>query len=346
MGRRPIAIREAGALTREKTIVLAIVVQLLVAGFSSILFVGLVGLYDPGPGTPPVRVGVAGNASPSLTPVLRDGGGTDPVTYESQAAARAAFDRGRVDAMMYATVNRSGVVHVTAVAPDGAFRTTLVVVELRDALARLERSLRTRYGDRLVREPVAMPDPGSGSQLFSLAYTVLLPLLVLLPVFIGGSIAVDSLAEELERGTVELLRVSPVSPNAIFDGKALAAIGSAPIQAAAWIALLHLNDTPVGYPLTLLVVVTAYTTVAVGVGLVLAAAVPRRRDAQLLYSLAILIVLAVATLTPASPVNVIAKLGIASPTPGTWAAVAGSVLAAGLAYGVARITVVQTLTRS
>lgn len=343
MASRQIAKREANAITREKTIVLAILVQLLVAGFSSILFVGLVGLYDPGPETGVVRVGVAGNATPSLHAALEDSSGTTPVTYASRSGARTAFEQGSVDAVMYGTVNASGVVHVTAIAPEGAFRTTLVVVELRDALGRLERILRRQYADRLIREPIPVPQRGTGSQLYSLAYTVLVPLLVLLPAFIAGSIAVDSLAEEIERGTMELLRVSPATPTAIFDGKAVTAIASAPVQAVAWIALLHLNGTSVGYPGTILVVVTAYTTVAVALGMAIGAAVPRRRDAQLLYSFATLVVLAVATVTPASPVNVIAKLGIATPTPVTWVAVLASVIVAGLAYLLSRRTVVDTL---
>jgi len=46
--RLTIAKRELQVLGREKTIVLALVIQLFVASFSGFLVVGLVSLYDPG----------------------------------------------------------------------------------------------------------------------------------------------------------------------------------------------------------------------------------------------------------------------------------------------------------
>jgi len=49
-GGRPrirIALRELSTLKSEKTIVLALLIQLVIAAFSSFLVVGLVSLYDP-----------------------------------------------------------------------------------------------------------------------------------------------------------------------------------------------------------------------------------------------------------------------------------------------------------
>ena len=59
-----VARRDLASLSREKTIVLALAIQLFIAAFSSFLLVGLVSLYDPAsaPGGD-IDVGVAGNAS-------------------------------------------------------------------------------------------------------------------------------------------------------------------------------------------------------------------------------------------------------------------------------------------
>lgn len=341
MRRTRIALREAAALRREKTIVLAILVQVLVAGFSSFLFVGLVGLYAPGGGT--VAVGVAGNATPELRTAIAAGEGTTAVIFDNRTTAVAAFDRRAVDALLLGPINASGTVHVTAVAPAGDFRTTLVVVELRDTLARLERQLRIAYTDRLHREPLAMPAPGTGSALYGLGYTVLLPMLVFLPAFIAGSIAVDSIAEELETNTLDLLRVTPLTPAEIIDGKALTTIGSAPLQAIAWLGLLTVNGTTVAHPVTVVVLVTGYATVATALGTAIATFTPRRRDAQLLYSASVLLVVGIATQAPESPVNTIAKLGIGTPTQATWGSVAATVTVALGGYALARWVVTTAI---
>ncbi|MFB6153671.1 MAG: ABC transporter permease [Halodesulfurarchaeum sp.] len=335
MRRLRLARRELASLRREKTVVLAVVVQLAVAAFSSFLFVGLVALYSPagaaGAGVT-VDIAVTGNATDRVAPIVADGGARRVSTFGNRTRAVGAFRDGRVDAVMIATLQPAGNVTIQAIAPDGDFRTTLVVVQLRDALGALERTLRADYSDRLRRDPVPVPPEGEGSPFFGFAYTVPVPLLVLMPAFISGSIAVDSLTEELERGTLELLRVAPVTAGEIIDGKSIAAIGIAPLQAVAWLALLALNGTPVAHPAVLAGLVGAFATILVGIGALLAVGVGDRRSAQLLYSLGALALVALATLLPEGPVNAIAKLAIDSPTPVTWAVVGGLFMLAVASY--------------
>ena len=102
----------------------------------------------------------------------------------------------------------------------------------------LERAERTDRLESLESSPIALPGTPRESPYFGFTYTVLLPLLLFLPAFISGSIAVDSITEEIEQGTLELLRVSPLSLGEIVDGKAAAMAGLAPLQAALWLLLL------------------------------------------------------------------------------------------------------------
>lgn len=334
-----LAQRELASLRAEKTLVLAILVQLAVAAFSSVLFVGLVSLYAAGgaAGTGVVvDVGVTGNATDDIAPVVADDRSRTVSRFENRSEALDAFGDGDVDAVLVGTLQPAGNISVEAIAPEGDFRTTLVVVQLRDALASLERSLRDRYADRLVREPVQMPDPVGGSPFFGFAYTILVPLLVLMPAFISGSVIVDSITEEIDRGTLDLLRVAPVSPGDIIDGKALAATIIAPLQGVAWLLLLAANGTNVGRPIVLLLILTALAMLFIAVGAALAVTVRERRSAQFLYSMASLGLVALGTVLPEGPINVIAKFAIGSPTPGSWLIVAAVVLAALLGYGLTR----------
>ncbi|MFB6069738.1 MAG: ABC transporter permease [Halanaeroarchaeum sp.] len=329
-----LARRELGSLRAEKTIVLALVIQLFVAAFSSFLVVGLVSLYDPGStqGAYTVEIGVSGNASEDLAPVVARGESRTVRVYDTREAALEAFRQREVDAVLLANYRPSGRAVVRAIAPEGDFRTTLVVVQLKDALSAFERERRIALQSRLQTDPLPVPRTPSSNPYFGFTYTVLVPLLAFLPAFISGSIAADSLAEEIERGTLELLQVAPLSTAHIVDGKAIAMVGLAPAQVALWLGFLSLNGTTVAHPLAILVLVTALAGVLVVLGAGLAIGIGVRREAQLLYSLAALVLFGLTAFLPENPANVVAKLAIGSSTTTTFVTVGGLAVAAVLGY--------------
>ena len=332
-----IARRDLAALSSEKTIVLAIVIQLFVAGFSSFLVVGLVSMYDPTSiegGS--VGVGVAGDEDGDLVRSLAEVDGIDAVQYGDGGDALEHFQRNELDAVLLATRTDDGRIHVQAIVPDSGVRSTLVVTRLRDGLQHVERTERSSMEHRLEVQPLDLPEGGSASPYFGFTYTVLVPLLIFLPVFISGSIAVDSVSEELDRGTLELLLAAPVTILDVVDGKLLAAAGLAPLQAALWLGLLHANGIAVGNVLAILLLVTATAAAVVAIGLAIALLAPDRRQGQIVYSVGVLSVFVVAGLLPEQPANTVAKLAIDSPTTTTWLLVAGYVLGGFLALALVR----------
>lgn len=314
-----IARRELAALKSEKTIVLALLIQLFVAAFSSFLVVGLVSMYDPSSiEGQEIAVGVSGEAADDLVAAIEGVDGVAAIDYDDPSQADSAFQRGAVDASLVATRSEGGQLQVRATVPDEGVRSTVIVVQVREALQELERVERAEHADRLSFDPIALPPEGDASPYFGFTYTVLVPILLFLPVFISGSIAVDSISEERERGTLELLRTAPVTLTGIVDAKLLAAAGLAPAQAALWLALLRLNGIAVENVLPLLAVVTALAGAIVALGLAVALLSPDRRQGQLVYSVGVLAAFVVAGLLPEHPANTIAKLAIDSPTTTTW----------------------------
>jgi ABC-type Na+ efflux pump permease subunit len=330
--RLTIARRELATLRSEKTIVLALLIQLFIAAFSSFLVVGLVSLYDPGSIEGyETTVGVTGDATDDLLRVVDEQGSMSGVAYNSQASARAAFERGEVDAVLL-TDRRDGRVFVTATAPDGNVRTTIVVVQLREALSTFERAERDRRSAVLAATPLDLPPRSGSTPYYGFSYTVLLPLLCFLPVFISGSITVDSVTEEVDRGTLELLRVVPVSTVDIVDGKVWAAVVLAPAQAGLWLALLAFNGTTVRHPVAVLLVVAALALLVVTLGAIIALLAPDRRAAQFLYSVGILVAFGGTTLLPLNPINTVARLAVDSVGPTYPLLVAGYLALGGGAY--------------
>lgn len=337
MGRRfVVARRDLDAISREKTIVLALLIQLFVAAFSSFLVVGLSTLYDPTSieSEATIDVGVTGD-SEELLAVAQEQPGLRARAYRSTSNAMADFRERRLDAVLQVHRTDGGVLEVDATVAEG-FRTTLVVVQLRQALETLERTERTERRGQLDAEVVPLPDDGTASPYFGFTYTILLPLLLFLPAFISGSLAVDVITEEIERGTLTMLRVTPASLTEIVDGKAGAMAALAPAQAALWIALLWFNGIAVANVPALLVFVAALALAVVTLGVVMGLATAERQRAQLLYSMAILVLFGGAAVLPEHPANTAALLAIDSATTTTWTLLAGYVALAVGGYALAR----------
>jgi len=334
LSKTTIAGRELRSLSREKTILLAVLIQLVIAGFSSFLVVGVTSMYEPGAAEDDIVVGVTGEEADALVAAAGSVDGLAARGFDDRADARVAFDDGRVQATAHAT-RAEGRTAVRIEAPQASVRKTLVVVQLRAALKELERTERTDREAFLTNPPLALPPSVDASPYFGFPYTILVPLLVFLPVFVSGAIVVDSLTEEVERGTMELLRVTPASLLDIVDGKAGVMAALTPIQVALWLALLTVNDIAIANVAPVLAIATAFAALAVAFAVVLAVAIPVRQRAQLTYSFGMLAAFAALALLPEHPATTIARFAIDSPAPVTYVHLAAYVVAA--AVGVAAV---------
>lgn len=298
-------------------------------------------MYDPGSVSENVvlEFGVTGDAGEELRSVATRGDSRRVTYFEDPTAARAAFRQGAIHGLLDARRAENGQVQIVAIVPEGSLRTTLIVVQVKEILADYERTRRGELAHRLDYEPVQTPLDPAASPYFGFSYTVLVPLLVFLPVFISGSIAVDSIVEELERGTMELLRVAPVTVLQIVDGKLLATGVLAPVQAAIWLALLSMNGTAIAHNWSIVVFVTAATIVVVSLAALVAITFRDRSQAQFLYSMLVMVVFGIAYLLPANPANVVARLAIGSPDATTPVTVVASLIVAVAAALVGRVFV-------
>ena len=337
-----IAGREISSLSREKTIVLALLIQLFIAAFSSFLVVGLTSLYDPSAGGAEIEVGISGDQQEKLLAVATETQGVDPTSYEESADAIAAFERGELNAVLTTRTvetDRGTRIAVDAEVPAESLETTVIIVRLRELLLDFEREERALRSGALDFQPVEMPPEGTGddfTQYFTFTYTILLPLLLFLPPFISGSVVVDSITEELERGTLELLRVSPVSLTDIVDGKAAGMILLAPLQAVLWIGLLWVNGITIANVGVLLLLVTVVATLTTVLGVFLGLLTGTRQQAQLLYSTLVLLLFGSAAVLPEHPATTAALLAVDSPTTGTFLHVGGLTLVAVVGFIVVR----------
>jgi ABC-type Na+ efflux pump permease subunit len=299
-------------------------------------------LYDPSTiegDAAGLDFGVSGEYQDRLEAAAAEAGGASTVGFEDETTALEAFDDGDVDAVLHSRRVETGDgsrIDVSATVPAEDLRTTVIIVQIRSMLNELERTERADRSRFLEFESRPLPDEDGSSPFFGFTYTILLPLLLFLPAFISGSVVVDAITEEIERGTLELLRVAPVSMTDIVDGKSTAMILLAPLQAVLWLILLQVNGISIANIPFLLLFVTALATITVVVGVLLGLITRRRRKAQLLYSMIVLLLFGVSTLLPEQPASTVALLAVDSATDTTLLHVAGFTVVAVLLYATAR----------
>jgi len=210
---------------------------------------------------------------------------------------------------------------ITVLVADGDPVTTLHVTRLKGLLQDYEQQLRQQEAGRLETQLLVL-EPGPAAKPIAFAYATLLPLLVLVPVFLAGSIAGDAFSQEVQQRTLLLLRSTPARVADIVGGKLLVAVLLAPLQVALWLALYAANGFVVHNAVLLLAFATALALLLAAVGLAIAVWVRNEGQTQAAYAF-VAIGLGVASLAlPRDPLNTIAWLATGAMDAATWATLA------------------------
>lgn len=301
--------KELRSVARERTIMIAIVIQLFIASFSSALLIGLLSLYDPDSigvyARPNITVGFLGSANDPMIRFLRERG-VRAAYFVAPADAERAFAAGRLDAILIAPEDRGGAVEMQLFLPQAEARSSLILMILQDPLKRYENYLREQRGIQVRYTDLRGLPPTT----FEFLYSIIIPVLMFFPAFVAGSMVVDSLSEELENNTLETLLSAPVSLTMIVGAKIVAAILLAVLQCVAWLALLRLNRIAlenVGLVLALAAIVAGIITVA---SAFVATVFKTREQSQFVYSLFILVAGSAGYLLDLAPIKLMTRLAI------------------------------------
>ena len=311
--------RELRSITKEKTIMFAIIVQFFIASFSSIILVGIMAFYDPssiGENTNVhIRAGVVtGQPMPysddmeALITYLDDGG-VRVREYEAMAGAQDAFERGRVDTVLSMQKNAAGVVDMQLVMPELDTKKTVVFMVLDKPLKQFENYLREASGVELLYADTG----GEPNTTHEFLYSLIVPILMLFPALIAGSIVIDTIAEEFENKTFDTLAAAPVSLFQVVGSKVSAAVVTAGIQMVMWVGLLRLNDIVIenaGLVIALGIVVASAISVLTAV---MALYFKDRERTQFVYSIILVLLIAGSYFLDPSPFGLITRLAAGDP---------------------------------
>ena len=308
--------RELKSITREKTIMLAIVIQLFIASFSSVIVTGLMAFYDPGSigqtSKMAVIVGVVDQTGGPLVPILKQEN-LRVRSLPDTATAEKAFLNGLVDAVLMVPEDTGDVVNMKLMLPELDSRSTVITMVLKEPLKKYEEFLRQQNGIMMNYTNLnARPDTS-----YEFLYSLILPILMFFPALLAGSIVIDTVSEEIENKTLDTLRSAPVSLNQILGAKVCTAIITVLLQCSAWALLLGLNNVHIAnLGLVLLLSVTVGTIVSVGAAAASLYFKDRER-AQFAYSMTLVVMVGLSYLVSPSPFSLMARLATGSHYTGT-----------------------------
>lgn len=324
---------------------LALLLQVFIAAFSSFLLVGLVNLYDPGQAEAEIDSPIAYVGPGPFAEYLQNASDLRVVVAEQQRA-HDLFHEGRVDAVveeLYET--RDGIRTINMLLPEGELRTTLLVTLVKEHLKEYERLLREEREQEIQATVVYVQGARDASPYFAFAYALLVPVLMIVPAFLSGAIAADAITQELQTRTIELLKASPAGGRGIFLGKVIAPIVLAPLQGALWVVLFALNGITVHHAVPLLLHVTSITCLLVAAAVFFGLTLRKQGDAQVAYSLLVLLLFGASYLLPQPTLATMARLAVGSLTSLEWTAILGTGAAAAAVLAAASLAAPRLLQR-
>jgi ABC-2 type transport system permease protein len=326
-----IAKKEFRGLFTERTILLAVLLQLFIALFSYFLMVGLTSMYDPSSLSQyshyRYSVGYAGNDSEVLT-YLRQS--PDFRVYKMNlSTAVAALGERKLAAVIYApdtAPDAQGPVTITLYTLENDLQSAIVDVKLKDIFLHYESDLRQVRASRISEQPLPlqMPLSKSGGDFYEFVYGLLIPLLVFMPAIISSALIIDLITEEYQHDTLETLISTPVTFSEMVWGKVLACWILVPIQAGAWLVLLVINGIAIdNAPLILLQVVVS-SLILILLGTLTALHYRERTAAQFIFSTALVVVILFTLSLPANPMNLLTRLAVGTAGPEQWVVLAAT----------------------
>ncbi len=300
-------LRELRAIGREKTIMLAIIIQFFLASFSSILLIGVMSFYNPETIASNTRirvnVGVVGDTSSELIGFMRERK-LRVVPLGDEAVAERAFKSGVIDAVVYIPEGEGGVKEITLILPEMDAMQTVILMVLKEPLENYENYLRRESGVSLRYTNVGGESPAN----YEFLYTLIVPILMLFPCFIAGSIVVDSVAEEIEHKTFDTLRAAPIGFNGIFAAKTGAAVLIALVQCAMWVLLLRLNGLIIENAALVLLLAFCIAAFISFLAAAISLYFKDRERAQFTYSIVFIVLAGLSYFMEPAPYNLITRL--------------------------------------
>ena len=333
--------KELRAIRAEKTIILAILLQVFIAMFSSFLMVGLSAMYNPDMYKSVSGIqyavgfvdaglyfesdlsevygslyteGVELDFTPSnqrLFDLLEEDREFVPYPMVLQTALASLQERKLAAVLYVPEPDPTGMsaLFLTLYTINNDLQSTVIEAKMQELFMQYERELRELKIDRLESVPLPLDfGRGRGGDFYEFLYLLLIPLLLFMPAIISAGLVIDLMTEEFSYKTLDILKTTPLAMSEAMWGKILACILIIPVQSAAWLLLLSLNSINVAHPFLLIVHVTLISSILIVIAAFLGLFYKDRSSAQLVFSALAVVLLMLALALPYNPIHLAGML--------------------------------------
>lgn len=262
---------------RERTFVSIVFLIVFVAGISSVVTFGLIMLYNPD------YLGFYGTSKVAVV-----GECFIESCYDEETATEF-FKSGKVDAVLIVS-DVDGIKYVDVIVPDDEIKAAQVLSYVKKLLTEYEEKLRNVYGVPNLELKVysggrEIEIPSGSSTVFKFIYLILIPLLSITTAVVAAGMTIDSVCEEIQSRSIEVLLSTPLTPFKISVSKVATPMIFSSLLTALWLLLLALNKVDVANPVLAFVISVSITAFFVSLGYLMAAKFRDRERAQLLFSI-------------------------------------------------------------
>jgi ABC-2 type transport system permease protein len=329
--------KELGSVLRDRTILIAILLQLFIASFSSGLLLGMLSLYDSDTimrvSGAAIRMGVVNAEDNQLAVIMMDHG-LRVTSFETLVEAETAFYAGSVNAIADTPQDVNGITELKLYLPNSDTISSLIRMVIQEPLKQYENYLRTQKGIDTHYTDLQ----GEPSTSFEFIYSVLLPILMFFPAFVAGSMSIDSLTEEIENDTLQTLLSAPITVNGMVSAKIVSVIILSSLQCATWLVLLKLNGIVIqnaGWRFLLATIISGIISTSATLGAIL---LRDRERSQFIYAIMLLASMAISNLLNLSPITTLSRLAIGDHYISGWIVMLFAVVLLGLYLSLQRIS--------
>ncbi|MEM0332157.1 MAG: ABC transporter permease subunit [Archaeoglobaceae archaeon] len=262
---------------RERTIASVILLVFFIAAFSSVITYGLIYLYNPGYSNYPIKMAIVGDC----------GVGIDGICTTSERAFEM-FYTNKVDAIVIIkTIEKT---YVDLILPEDDYRAPIALSKIKRDLIKIEEELRkknnaTIFEYKVIYQNQELKVPEGVSIAFRFVYLILIPLLCITTAIVAAGMVIDSLTEEFERGTIEILLASPLSERMILFSKIVSPMLVSSVLTTLWIALLILNGIEIHNPPLVFIAGVSLASIFILTAYIIALKLKDRERSQFLFSI-------------------------------------------------------------
>ena len=299
-----IALRDLRSIKREKTILIVLCLLFFVASFSSLVVVGLTLLYSP-TGYSKAKIGLVGDA-PIFSSIVH------PIRYDSLKSALEGLVNGEIDALVVFNENTSETNYITVYLPKEDIKAIKATLYLRKKLMEYQDVLRKLRGIPTLNLKVyegfrKIEVPEGYSLHFRFIYVMLIPLLAITTAIIISAFLIDSICEEVETKTLDVL-LSAVEIDDVIAGKILATLLLAMSLTVFWIFMLMLNGIAIYNPALVLLISISVSLMMSAIALVISVFMLNREKSQLVFSIVVISIIMLMFSNPSSPIALLVRV--------------------------------------